>query len=222
MDGCVKRLLEQTTHNDVSNDALPFMHVRDIRIGYAPALAFRVSYIGELGWELYIPVEYVLYAFDQLWRAGQDFGITNIGYRAIDSLRLEKGNLAWGTDITPDDTPIEAGLGFAVGWSKSEFMGSDALYRMREEGPLRRMRCLVMEDPLPVFGGEAILVNGEPVAQSTSGSFGHSIQRSLVLGYLPVDCLDATDLEVETFGERSAAKLLSRPAYDPERRKILC
>ena len=216
-----RHVLEKVTDADVSHEGHPFLRANEINVGYAPALGFRVTYIGELGWELYIPVEYMQYAYEVLADAGAEFDITNIGYRSIDSLRLEKRYLAWGADITPDYNPIEAGLGFLIDWEKDDFVGSDALARTRAEGPARRLVYLGLTDPLPVFGGEAILVEGEAVGQTTSGNVGYSVGKSLVLGYVPSELADAETFEVESFGIRTTASPIERAAYDPERTKIL-
>ncbi|MFV2031291.1 MAG: FAD-dependent oxidoreductase [Gammaproteobacteria bacterium] len=217
-----RQVLEKVCDEDVSHEAFPFMAAQDIRIGYAPALAYRVTYIGELGWELYIPSEYLQYVYEILQQAGKEFGITNIGYRAIDSLRLEKRYLAWGVDITPDYNPIEAGLQFLIDWDKDDFIGAEALARFRQEGVRQKLVCLALKDPLPVFGGEAIFCGDRAVAQTTSGNFGYSIGKSLVLGYLPADALGHSDIMVEAFGERSQASIVKGAIYDPKREKILC
>jgi glycine cleavage system aminomethyltransferase T len=198
------------------------MTTQDIRIGYAPALAFRVTYIGELGWELYIPSEYMQYVYEVLQQAGAEFDITNIGYRAIDSLRMEKKYLAWGVDITPDYNPHEAGLQFLIDWNKGDFLGRDALVEITQQGVSQKLVCLALDDPLAVFGGEAIFVDGQVVAQSTSGNFGYTIGKSLVLAYLPIAHMDAKDFTVEAFGNRSSASIIKGCAYDPGRQRILC
>jgi len=216
-----RKVLEMVTHADVSNQGFPFMTARDIRIGYAPAMAYRVTYVGELGWELYIPTEYVAYVFEQLQQAGREFDIANVGYRAIDSLRIEKRYLAWGADITPDYNPIEAGLGFVIDWNKGDFLGRDALAGIREIGPKRRMVCLALEEPLHVYGGEAILSGGRVVGQTTSGNFGYCVGQSLALGYLPVDVVERGDFGVNAFGRESPAQLITSSAYDPGRKRIL-
>jgi len=217
-----RKVLEKVTDDDVSPEGFPFMSSRDIHVGHAPARAFRVTYIGELGWELYIPTEYVLYTYELLQEAGREFDITNIGYRAIDSLRIEKRYLAWGVDITPDDNPYEAGLQFLIDKNKQDFIGAEALARIRDKGIERKMVCLALDDPLPVYGGEAIIVDGMPVSLTTSGNFGYTVGKSLVLGYLPVECQEENNFEVESFGQRSRATLIPGAAFDPERRKILC
>ena len=217
-----RKVLQKVCDEDLSHEAFPFMAARDIRIGYAPALAYRVTYIGELGWELYIPSEYLQYVYEELQQAGEEFGITNIGYRAIDSLRLEKRYLAWGVDITPDYNPFEAGLQFLIDWDKGDFIGAEALAEIRQQGVRQKLVCLALHNPLPVFGGEAIFCDDKVVAQTTSGNFGYSIGKSLVLGYLPVDVLDRSDFGVEAFGERTPASIVKGAIYDPKREKILC
>ena len=214
-------VLGKATDADVSPKSHSFMTAREINIGYAPAVAFRVTYIGELGWELYIPVEYMQHAYEVLADVGAEFGITDIGYRAIDSLRLEKRFLVWGADITPDDNPIEAGLGFVIDWKKGDFLGAKSLARVEADGPARRLVYLGLEEPLPVFGTEAIFVDGEAVGQTTSGNFGYTVNRSLVLGYVPAEKATANTFEVESFGRRTPAERLTRAAYDPDRSKIL-
>ena len=217
-----RKVLQKVCDEDVSHDAFPFMSAKDIRIGYAPALAYRVTYIGELGWELYISSEYMQYAYEELQKAGREFAITNIGYRAIDSLRLEKRYLAWGVDISPDYNPFEAGLQFLIDWNKGDFVGAGALAEIKQQGVRRKLVCLVLDNPLPVFGGEAIFSDGKVVAQATSGNFSYSTGNSLVLGYLPVEVLDNHEFLVESFGEQSPASLVKGAIYDPDRKKILC
>lgn len=217
-----REILAKVTHANLCNDAFPFMSAQDIRIGYAPALAYRVTYIGELGWELYIPTEYMAYVYEILHETGELDGLINAGYRAVDSLRMEKRYLAWGADFTPDYTPFEAGLQFLIDWQKGDFIGRTALHKIKETGPSQRLICLALEDPLPVFGGEAILQNGKAVAQTTSGNFGYSIGKSLVLGYLPADTISQGGFEVNSFGQISKASLVTGAAYDPKRLKILC
>ncbi len=217
-----RKVMEKVTDSDVSHDGFSFMTACDIRIGYAPALAYRVTYVGELGWELYIPTEYMAYAFEVLQKAGQEFGITNVGYRAIDSLRLEKRYLAWGVDITPDYNPLEAGLGFVIDWDKGDFLGRAALAKIKAEGVGRKLVCLALDQPLSVFGGEAILQGGKAVGQTTSGNFGYTVGQPLVLGYLPIDVIARGKFEVNAFGTCSPARLVKSSAYDPARKKILC
>ncbi|MCP4320113.1 MAG: FAD-dependent oxidoreductase [Hyphomicrobiales bacterium] len=217
-----RKVLEKVTGADLRHEKFVFMSSQDIRIGYAPAVAYRVTYIGELGWELYIPTEYMQYVYDTLQNAGQEFGIVNAGYRAVDSLRMEKRYLAWGSDITPDYNPFEAGLQFLIDWDKGDFLGREALIQIREKGVERNLSCLALESPVPVFGGEAIFSGGRAISQTTSGNFGYTTGKSLVLGYVPIEHLDQASFEIESFGKRSAAMLLKGAAYDPARTKVLC
>ncbi len=217
-----RKVLQKLCDHDLAHEAFPFMSAKDIRIGYAQVLAYRVTYIGELGWELYIASEYLQYVYEILRQAGAEFDITDIGYHAIDSLRLEKRYLAWGLDITPDDNPYEAGLQFLIDWNKGDFVGAEALNRIREQGTRRKLACLALDKPLPVFGGEAIYAGGSVVAQTTSGNFGYSIGKSLVLGYLPLEAFDQDSFSIEAFGKSSSVSLIKGAAYDPKRLKILC
>jgi sarcosine dehydrogenase len=217
-----RTVLQKVCDADLDHDAFAFMTAQDTRIGYAPALAFRVTYIGELGFELYIPSEYLEYVYELLLQAGAEQGITNMGYRAIDSLRLEKRYLAWGVDITPDYNPLEAGLQFLIDWNKGDFIGAEALARIRSDGIAQKLVCLALDKPLPVFGGEAVFCDDRVVAQSTSGNFGYSVGKSLVLAYLPIDILGQDGFSIDAFGERSAARLVDGAIYDPGREKILC
>ncbi|MFU0504393.1 GcvT family protein [Pseudaminobacter sp. NGMCC 1.201702] len=210
-----RKVLERVSEDDVGNDAFPYMTCRQIRIGWAPVLAARVTYVGELGWELHIPTEYVSYVYDTLRAAGDEFGIADVGYRAISSLRMEKRYLYWGADITPDDTPLEAGLGFAVSIKKGDFQGRDALIEQKESGIRRKLACFRLDEPLPVYGGEAMLVADRTVGMTTSGDYGHTAGASLVFGYLAGDDMKLKEIEVEAFGRRSRAFLVEGCVYDP-------
>lgn len=185
-----RKVLEKVSDSDVSHQGFPFMCARDIRIGHAPVTAFRVTYIGELGWEVYVPMDYMAHVYETLQALGQEYGIANMGYRAI--------------DITPDDTPLEAGLGFTIDWSKDDFLGAEALEMAKSEGLPRRLTAFELASPLSVFGGEAIFADGSVVAQTTSGNFGFTLGKSLVLGYIPTDLPKDTRFEVQAFGERTA------------------
>jgi len=214
-------VLAAASESDVSNAAFPFATCRDIFIGAAPVRAIRIGYVGELGWELHVPSEFAVHVYDLLWENGQAHGIRDIGYRAIDGLRLEKGYLYWSADITPDYTPIEAGLGFVIDWTKGDFLGRAALAKIRAAGVKRRLVCLALEQPLHVFGGEAILSRGKVVGQTTSGCYGYTVGQSLVLGYLPVEVIEQGEFTVNAFGTDSPARLIKSSAYDPQRLRIL-
>jgi len=216
-----RHVLERVTRDDVSNAALPYLRAKPIDIGYAPVLAVRITYVGELGYELHIPTEYAAYVYDTLLEAGRASRIGHAGYRAIDSLRMEKGYLYWSADVTPDYNPYEAGLGFAVALDKGDFLGRDALAKIKSEGVRRKLCTFVLDDPLPVYGGETILHDGTVIGSTTSGNYGFTVGRSIVYGYVPsaVAALTAA-FEIEAFGRRSRATRIERCAYDPERRRL--
>jgi glycine cleavage system aminomethyltransferase T len=180
----------------------------------------RVTYVGELGWELYCPTELGLQLWDTLWEAGRSHGLAAGGYKAIDSLRLEKGYRVWGSDITPEDTPFEAGLGFAVKLDKGEFIGRDALLAAGE--PTRRLACLVLDDPRSVaLGSEPVRVDGEIVGRVTSGGFGYTVDRSIAYAYLPTASATPGQLvEVEIFGESIGGTVAEEPLFDPTGERI--
>jgi 4-methylaminobutanoate oxidase (formaldehyde-forming) len=214
-------ILERVADNDVSNEAFAFMQARELRIGYAPVLALRVTYLGELGWELHVPSEYAAHLYETLWQAGEAFGVANVGYRAIEGLRLEKRYLYWGADITPDYTPYEAGLGFCVALGKGDFLGAEALARAKQAGPRQKLCCFTLEADAPVYGGEAILRGGAVLGVTTSGGYGYTLGKPIVLGYLPAEAADHDDYEIESFCERVPARRHARALYDPERERIL-
>jgi 4-methylaminobutanoate oxidase (formaldehyde-forming) len=198
----------------------PYMRARELEVGSTPCLALRVTYVGELGWELYCPTEFGLSLWDAIWESGREHGLVAGGYRAIDSLRLEKGYRVWGADITPDDTPYEAGLGFAVKLDKGDFVGRDALLAQQE--PRRRLCCLVLADPRSVaLGSEPVRVAGEPVGRVTSGGYGYTVQRSIAYAYLPAEHAAAgTSAEVEIFGRRVACEVAAEPLFDPRGERV--
>jgi glycine cleavage system aminomethyltransferase T/glycine/D-amino acid oxidase-like deaminating enzyme len=198
----------------------PYMRAGELAVGPVPCTALRVTYVGELGWELYCPMEFALRLWDELWAAGREHGLVAGGYRAIDSLRLEKGYRVWGADVTPDETPYEAGLGFAVKLDKGEFVGRDALLTAAE--PERRLCCLVLADPRSVaLGSEPVRVEGEIVGRVTSGGYGYTVERSIAYAYLPAAAAEPdTAVEVEIFGEWVAGDVVREPLFDPEGERI--
>lgn len=208
-------VLASVTGDDVSNLAFPYLTVRDIEVGLAQVRAARIGYVGELGWELHIPVEYAAHVYDLLCDAGSRFGVVDAGYRAIESLRLEKGYVYWSSDVTPDVTPYEAGLGFAVALDKGEFLGRAALADAKARRRSRRLSTLSVEGFAPLHGGEAVLRNGEVIGATTSAGYGHTIERTIAYAYLPPE--DETDarFEIEAFGATFEAKRGPRALYDP-------
>ncbi len=213
-------VLSKVTSADVSNAALPFLGVRTLDIGHAPVLAARIGYVGELGWELHVPMEYAAALYDELRQAGENHGIADVGYLAIDSLRLEKGYLYWSADITPDYTPYEAGLGFCVDLGKGDFIGRDALKAQKEKGLTRRLRTLTVKGFAPFHGGEAVVHEGRVISLTTSAGFGHTIGQSIAMAYLPADLSDEAPLEIEAFGQRYAARQHHRTLYDPQMQRL--
>jgi glycine cleavage system aminomethyltransferase T len=201
----------------------PYMHMREITVGDVPARALRVTFVGELGWELYCPTEYGAGLWRTLWEAGQAHGLRSCGYRAIDSLRLEKGYRVWSTDITPDETPYEAGLGFCVK-KHSVFLGSSALRVDAPDGPAKpekRLRCLVLSDPRSVaLGNEPVRVDGEVVGRVTSGGYGYTVERSIAYAYLPSELEIGTAVEVDIFGEWIAGEVAKEPLFDPKGERV--
>ncbi len=217
-----RKVLEKVSDDDVSHEGFAFLGARWIHIGMAPVLAVRLTYVGELGWELHIPVEYAAYVYELLRQAGEEFDIIDAGYRAIDSLRMEKRYLYWGADIGPDYTPLEAGLGFCVKLSKGDFIGKDALQKQKEEGVTRKLCCFVVDKDIHLYGSEAIYHQGKLVGLTTSGNFGYTVGQSIAFGYLPANIIDAGGFEIEAYCERHAAKRIDGSAYDTARTKILC
>jgi glycine cleavage system aminomethyltransferase T/glycine/D-amino acid oxidase-like deaminating enzyme len=200
--------------------AFPYMRARELAVGSVPCLALRVTYVGELGWELYCPVEYGLRLWDTISAGGREHGLVAGGYKAIDSLRLEKGYRVWGSDISPEDTPFEAGLGFAVKLDKGDFIGRDALLTADE--PTRRLACLVLDDPRSVaLGSEPVRVGGEIVGRVTSGGYGYTVERSIAYAYLPASsAAPGTRVEVEIFGEWIPGTAAEEPLFDPKGERI--
>jgi 4-methylaminobutanoate oxidase (formaldehyde-forming) len=214
-------LLEKVAEGDVDDKAFPFMTARELHIGYAPVTALRLTYVGELGYELHVPTEYAAHLYEVLWAAGEEFGVANAGYRAIDTLRMEKRYLYWGADITPDYSPYEAGLGFCVKLGKGDFLGREALARIKEAGPTQKLCCFTLEQPTSVFGGEAILRGNEVLGVTSSANYGHTVGKSIVFGYVPAEAAGHEDYEIEAFCARVPAKRHARALYDPERARIL-
>jgi sarcosine dehydrogenase len=215
-----RQVLQRVSKDEFGSNAFAFSTTREITIGAAPVLAVRIGYVGELGWELHIPTEFAPHVYDRLWEAGRDLGIVNAGYRAIDTLRMEKGYLYWSADITPDYNPYEAGLGSRVALKKGDFIGRAALAKIKAEGIARKLCIFSIEKPLMVFGGEAILHRGKVVSVTSSANFGHTIGKPIVYGYLPIEIANDQSFSVEAFGEEAPATRHDGPLYDPEMRRL--
>ncbi|HEX8168346.1 MAG TPA: FAD-dependent oxidoreductase [Beijerinckiaceae bacterium] len=217
-------LLSRVSRADFGNAAFPFGAIREADIGYATVWASRRTYVGELGWELFVPTEFAATVYDTLTEAGAGLGLADAGYYAIESLRLEKGYRAWGRELTPDYTPWEAGLGFAVRLDKGDFLGRDALAAAKGKPLKRRCVSLVAADPdAPLaHGGELVLRDGRPVGEVTSAAFGAAVGRVVALGYVSSggEAIDAAWLEnggfaVEIAGVRAPVRASLKAPYDP-------
>ncbi|MCT8329427.1 GcvT family protein [Albidovulum sediminis] len=221
-------VLARLTDADVSNAGFPFGHVREIAIAGATVRALRVTYVGELGWELHVPLAATGAVFDALMAVGAGEGIRPVGYRAIESLRLEKGYRAWSSDITPNDTPFEAGLGWAVKMRRNaDFIGRKALEAVAGKPLTKRLAGFTLDDPAAVLvGRETILRNGQAVGYLTSGGYGYTLGRSIGYGYVrnaegvSDDFLASGDYELVVANERFPARIALAPLYDPENLKV--
>ncbi|MCY1127512.1 FAD-dependent oxidoreductase [Frigidibacter sp. RF13] len=221
-------VLARVTDADVSNTVFPFGHVREIEIAGATVRALRITYVGELGWELHVPLAATGAVFDALMAAGAGEGIRPVGYRAIESLRLEKGYRAWSSDITPNDTPFEAGLGWAVKMRRNaDFIGRAALEAVSGRPLKKRLAAFTLDDPAAVLvGRETILRNGETVGYLTSGGYGYSLGKSVGYGYVrngdgvSDDYLTSGTYELVVANERFPAKIALEPLFDPENLKV--
>jgi len=216
-----RKVLSEVAEEDVSNEAFPFATAYHITIGAAPVLAVRIGYVGELGWELHIPTEYAAHVYETLRAAGEPQGIRDVGYRAIESLRLEKGYVYWSADVTPDYSPFEAGLGFRVHLkSKGDFLGRAALEKQKAEGVTRRLCTFTLAGEIPVFGGETILKDGAVVGLVSSAGFGPTVGKTVLYGYLPEALAGEVSFEVEAFGQHYTAERVAGPLYDPQNERL--
>lgn len=224
-----REFLSTLTDADLSNEAFPFGTARQIDLGMAFVRAARTTYVGELGWELYVPTEFATHVYDVLVGAGDAFGLRHAGYHALNSLRIEKAYRHWGHDMSDEDTLLEAGLGFTAAWDKpGGFIGREALMRQREAGLRRRLAVFTLDDPAPLmYHNEPVWRDGILVGRITSAMFGHTIGRSIGLGYVrrddgPVtaEWLAAGRYEVEIATERFAAGASFRAPYDPSNERI--
>ena len=217
-----RAILGSVTRDDVSNSGFPYMTARRITIGNVPALAMRVTYVGELGWEFYSGMEYGQALWDTLWQAGQPMGMVPAGYKAIDTLRLEKGYRYWSADITPDYTPYETGMGFFVRLDKADFRGKKALEKQKKDGIRQKLCCLSLDDPTAIgLGNEPIFHDGKVIGWITSGGYGYTVRKSIAYGYLPLaQAKVGTRLEAELFGERIGLTVEKEPLYDPKGERI--
>jgi 4-methylaminobutanoate oxidase (formaldehyde-forming) len=215
-------IVQPLTEADLSNDAFPYLTARRIAVGPVACVALRVTYVGELGWELYCATKDGLALWDALWSRGTRLGMVAGGYRAIDTMRLEKGYRVWSSDITPEDNPYEAGLGFAVRLNKDvDFIGKEALITAKANGIRRRLRPLLLDDGEAIaLGGEPVRVNDDVGGRVTSGGYGFTIDRSIAYAYLPPTCTPGNRVDVQVFGRWVPATVASEPLYDPTGERI--
>jgi 4-methylaminobutanoate oxidase (formaldehyde-forming) len=223
-----RELLVRVSDADLSPESWSFGTARSLSVGMATALALRVTYVGELGWELHVPTDQMVTAHEALMSAGGDLGVTLAGHYAINSLRLEKGYRAYGAELSQDETPVEAGLMFAVDRSKA-YLGREAVERVRTEGPRKRLAVFTLLDPTPVlWGSEPILRNRRRVGYTTSGSYAHTLGAGIGMGYVrhpegrvTTEWLEAGNYEILVNGEAVPARMHLRAPYDPERHRVL-
>ncbi len=220
-------LLRAVSPDDFSNDAFPFGTAREIEFGLGLARAHRISYVGELGWELYVSVDQAAHVFETIHEAGADHGLKLCGLHAMDSCRIEKAFRHFGHDITDEDHVVDAGLGFAVKTkAKESFIGRDAVIRKREEGPSRRMLQFKLTDPEPMlFHNEALVRDGEIINIVTSANYGHALGGAIGMGYVPCEGESAEQVlastyEIEIAGTRVAAEASLAPMYDPKAERM--
>jgi len=220
--------LQSVTPNDLSNQAFPFGTSREIEIGYSFVRASRITYVGELGWELYIPTDHALNVYDTLTAAGGPFGLRHIGMHAMNSLRIEKAYRHWGHDITDEDTPLEAGLGFAVALKKTNsFIGQESLIEQKKTGVKKRLVQFALSDSEPLlYHNEPIWRDDEIVGYISSGMYGHTLGSAIGLGYVnhpekvTPDYIHSGKFEIEIAGDRFVASASLRPLYDPKNERI--
>ncbi len=216
-----RTLLQRLAESDLGRDVFPFGTMQEVMIAGAPVRVLRISFVGELGYELHVPTEYLLTVFDTLHDAGVEHGLVNAGYRAIDSLRLEKQFCAWGAEIGPDHSLLEAGLGFAVDQNKADFVGRDAVYAQRSAPLKKKLATFTITGDQPLLGGETIYRDGEVVGWITSGGFAHSFVCPVGLGYVrreqgvDTDYLASGCYELDVAGTRVPAEISLRALYDP-------
>ncbi|HYI54113.1 MAG TPA: FAD-dependent oxidoreductase [Microlunatus sp.] len=207
--------------DDFSNDGLRYFRARKATIGGVPVTAMRLSYVGELGWELYATADNGQRLWDALWQAGQPHGVVAAGRSAFNSLRLEKGYRSWGTDMTTEHDPYEAGVGFAVRTAKNAFVGKEALAGRSEETVSRRLRCLTVDDARSVvIGKEPVWMGQERVGYVTSAAYGYTVGKPIAYAYLPSSLSEGDAVEIEYFGERIRATVTPEPLYDPEMTRL--
>ncbi len=217
---CSRRILEKLTKIDISNAAFPYLTLRDIKFDGLPVKAARLSYTGELGWELYMEYEIALKVYRKLLEAGKEFGITNAGYRALDSLRLENGYLYWSGEISPYINPYETGLSFRINFRKEQFIGRKALSEIANDGVNRKLYCFSYDGYVPLYGGEPLLYQDKVISSTLSGGYGHSVEKSICYAFLPVDQVTNQHFQLETVQGAISIKLHEKPLYSKAKIRV--
>jgi dimethylglycine oxidase len=215
-------LVQPLTREDFSHDGFKYFRAKKAYLGEIPVTAMRLSYVGELGWEIYTSADTGLKLWDMLWAAGQRYGVIAAGRSAFNSLRLEKGYRSWGADMTTEHDPYEAGLGFAVRMDSGDFIGRAAIEGRSEQTARRRLTCLTLDDPgAVVMGKEPVFVDGQPVGYVTSASFGYTVGRTVAYAWLPARAsAPGTKVTVGYFGEHLPATVAAEPLFDPQMERI--
>jgi len=218
-----RHVLEKITKDDVSNEAFPYLHARVIEINGAAVWAQRVSYVGELGWELYVPPERAELVWDALMNSGAEFGIEVGGYKVLDSLRLEKGYRYYTADVTPLETPYEGGLGFCVSLDKGDFIGRQALVAAKQAGLRRKLCTLVLDkqEYTQIYGGEAVFHDGKVISRVRSGGFGYTVKKNILYAYLPAELATrGTRLELDLIEGRHPGEVTASVLLDPKGERL--
>ena len=213
-----RELLSRVTHADLSNAAFPWRSAQQIEIGAARVLALRISYAGELGWELFHPMEHQVGLYERLLNAGADLGVGDYGFRALDSMRLEKGYRAWGSELLAEITPLEAGLEKFIAFDKEFFIGRDALLKQKAQGIQHRIMTLQVDaNDADCRGNEPVYLDGKLVGITTSGGYAHTLKTSIALAYLDIaHTAIGTTLQVELLGEMRNARVVDDCPFDAE------
>ncbi len=218
-----RQVLQKVTQDDVSNEGFPYLHSRMIDILGAKVWAQRVSYVGELGWELYVPPEWAEPVWDALREAGREFEMEVGGYKVLDSLRLEKGYRYYTADVTPLENPYEGGLGFCVSLDKPDFIGKEALVKAKQSGLARRLCTMVLDDDAftQIYGGEAVYFEGKVISRVRSGGFGYTLKKNILYAYLPTEIgKSGTRVEIDLIEGRSPAQVTPTVLLDPKGEKL--
>ena len=218
-----RSVLQKLTRDDISNEVLPYLHAMEVHVNGTTIWAQRVSYVGELGWELYVPTERATLIWDAILKAGEEYGIEVGGYKVLDSLRLEKGYRYYTADVTPLETPYEGGLGFCVDLTKSDFIGKDALVKQKKDG-LKRKLCTVVLDGdefTQIYGGEAVYHDGKVITRVRSGGFGYTLKKNILYAYLPVELAKAgIRIDLELIEGRRSGEVTATVLFDPKGERV--